>query len=169
MPGEISEGTTALCLGTRATFTMDGQVPTWFLFSEGAMGIPDAAFDELPRTVSQVLLKTEVGIFDWDLETDFLHHSATLRSLLGYPDDEQPTKPWYGHIPEPERYDALKRMRDAISYGSGKYDGIHRVIDHGGRSRWVVVKASILRGTSGAAKRFVGALIDVTNLQRDRN
>lgn len=133
------------------------------------MSIPEAAFDEFQRLISQALLNMEVGIFDWDLQTDFIHHSTTLRSLLGYADHEEPTKPWYGHIPEAERHDALKKMRDAVMFGSGRYDAVHRIIDHGGRSRWVVVKASILRGRSGEAMRFVGALMDVTNLQKDRN
>jgi len=133
------------------------------------MSIPEAFADDFHRLVTEAILHTNVGIFDWDLEADSIQHSATLKTVLGYGDDEQPSKAWHEHIPESERYQAMHAMRESITNGKTKYDGVHRIIDHHGASRWVVVKASVLRDRKGEAKRFVGALIDVTNLQKDRN
>jgi PAS domain S-box-containing protein len=106
----------------------------------------------------------EVGVWDWNLETNEIYLSPSLKAILGYKDHEFPNDMdrWVACV-HPEDADYV--MDEATAYMEGrqsKYEIYHRMCHKDGSIRWILGRGSVLKNANGKAYRMFGVDIDVT-------
>jgi PAS domain S-box-containing protein len=109
---------------------------------------------------------SEEGHFDWNVQTDEVFASDSLKTLLGLP----------AGAPLRSRSDMLSRVafypgdgervaqiaREALAGDATHQEFEYRLFRGSGALRWNRVRWKILRGDDGAARRVVGTVSDVT-------
>jgi PAS domain S-box-containing protein len=111
------------------------------------------------------------GHWVWNLETDEIYASPTLRALLCIPSGlELPTRTdFVARIPlHPEDRDRLRHsMADHLSGRIERIDHEYRVVDPGcGDVRWLHTRAQCVRDADGRPTRMAGATVEVTQRKR---
>jgi PAS domain S-box-containing protein len=111
------------------------------------------------------------GHWVWNLETDEIYASPTLRTLLCIPDDlELPTRTEFvARIPmhAEDRERVHQAMADHLAGRSERIDNEYRVIDPGsGEVRWLHTRAQCVRDGDGRPTRMAGATVEITRRKR---
>jgi PAS domain S-box-containing protein len=122
---------------------------------------------ETDERLRQAIRAGNIGIFEHDHLTEALYWSPELRRMYGWDAEEPATLPKIiGHV-HPEDVArvvvAVKAAHDPA--GEGSFDIEHRIIDRGGRLRWVLTRSQTqFEGSAGARRpvRTIGAVQDVT-------
>jgi PAS domain S-box-containing protein len=106
------------------------------------------------------------GIFDWNLVTGAYYLSPRYKEILGYRDDELPSKmeSFFGRI-HPEDSERMAETVNRYSHDLTKdrFTDELRLKHRDGTYRWVVSRGRIVRNDRGAPIRFVGAIGDMTD------
>ncbi len=105
-----------------------------------------------------------VGVWDWNLETNEIYIDSILKQILGYEDHEIKNEldDW-GRYVHPD--DGEKVMEAATAHLEGKapvYEVEHRMLHRGGGIRWFVARGTAMRDVEGKPVRMVGTDTDVT-------
>lgn len=107
----------------------------------------------------------DLGLWDWNLDTDFVHYNARWAEMLGYaPDELEPTVEAFADRLHP---DDRERVADAIeAHIEGESDFIDleiRVQAKDGSWRWILDRGQVVeRRPDGTARRIVGTHLDIT-------
>ena len=128
-----------------------------------------AELEALDDWNSQVLDETEIGVFDWPLQSHELYLSPIFKRMLGYRDHELPDslQAWLSHI-HPDDYDRVTTALDqAVRNGARKFEMVHRAKHRNGTTPLFLIKASIVRNSRGTPTRMLGAVIDLTSVSED--
>ena len=108
---------------------------------------------------------TNIGIWDWDLNTNDVYLSPEWKRQLGYEDHELANtfQEWESRI-HPEDHD---RSLGAIeAYLSGRTAGLeneHRLCHKDGSYRWILARGTMIKNEGELSSRMVGIHIDVTD------
>lgn len=113
---------------------------------------------------SLAMLGSNDGIWDWNLEDNFVYFSPRWAGMLGWSEGEigSDLSEWLGRI-HPEDESAVRTQLG--SYLSGEishFENEHRVQHKDGSWRWVLVRGAAVRNSSGRALRMAGSLTDIT-------
>src|SRR5262245_31148966 len=115
----------------------------------------------------QAIRVGNIGIFDHDHDSDVIFWSLEMRQIYGWDPEEPVTLPKilsHVHPEDAARMGAaVKRAHDPD--GDGSFDTEHRIIDRGGRLRWVQTRSKTHFSLSGRRRpiRTIGALQDITH------
>ena len=109
-----------------------------------------------------------VGVWDWHLKTNKIYLDSSLKTLLGYQDDEisNQVDDW-GLLVHPA--DADRVMKVAQAYLSGaipQYEIEHRVFQKDGSLRWFLARGTALRDEDGTPHRLIGTNTDITEKRK---
>ena len=119
--------------------------------------------EERYRLVTEAIAE---GIYEWSTDTDHLELSARLNEMLGFEKGELTSASWLEHVHPDDR----RAYRDAtVAYFKKTVPHFaceYRVLDKGGRWRWVSDRASSIRRADGRVLRLVGAITDITELKQ---
>lgn len=123
---------------------------------------------------SIALAQSSVGVFDWDLEHRRVYLSPVLQSMLGYEEVELPNDltQWLNHLDDADRFRAEKELRDALTYGKERFEGLYRMRRCDGARCRLLFRGIIFRRPrveGGDAARILGTAIDVTEFSRESN
>jgi PAS domain S-box-containing protein len=108
---------------------------------------------------------TNIGIWDWDLNSNNVYLSAEWKRQLGYDEHEvvNAFHEWEGRI-HPEDHD---RALSAIeAYQGGKESQLeveYRLRHKDGSYRWILARGTIIKNEGQLSSRMVGIHIDVTD------
>jgi PAS domain S-box-containing protein len=108
---------------------------------------------------------TNIGIWDWDLNSNNVYLSAEWKRQLGYDEHEVVNvfHEWEGRI-HPEDHD---RALSAIeAYQGGKESQLeveYRLRHKDGSYRWILARGTIIKNEGQLSSRMVGIHIDVTD------
>lgn len=107
---------------------------------------------------------TNDAVRDWNVKTGALSWPQGFTSLLGYNTSsaEQHIKFWQEKIHSRDRDRVCTSISDAIAGTSGHWSGEYRFRRADGSDVNILERALILRDASGAAMRFIGSLMDIT-------
>lgn len=113
---------------------------------------------------TQVLAETEVGVFDWPLQSHELYLSPIFKRMLGYRDHELPDslQAWLSHIHADDYDRVTSALENAIRGGARKFQMVHRAKHRDGTTPLFLIKAAIVRNPQGKPTRLLGAVIDMT-------
>jgi PAS domain S-box-containing protein len=107
---------------------------------------------------------TNIGIWDWDLNTNDVYLSPEWKRQLGYEDHElgNTFQEWESRI-HPEDHDrALGAIAAYLSRRESKLETEHRLRHKDGSYRWILARGTLIK-SHGQSTRVVGIHLDVTD------
>ena len=107
---------------------------------------------------------SEIGFWDWYVDTNTVVLSPEWKAMLGYRDDEIINSPeaWQSRV-HPEDLDrSLQLVRDHIAGMTEIYENLHRLRHKDGHYVWIMARGRALRDEKGRARRFVGTHLDIS-------
>lgn len=125
------------------------------------------------RRLESALSAGEIGIFDWDTNTNLVHGDANFQRFFGIHFDENGNAElaeFERAIHPDDRYTRSLRVKHTLETGE-PYEAEYRIVK-GGRTRWVISRGRIEKNASGHASHFMGVLLDITTrkqAERDRH
>jgi two-component system sensor histidine kinase/response regulator len=122
---------------------------------------------ELHRQSERLRLALESaheGTWDWDLDSDTLHCSEVLISMLGYRDDEinGPRQAWLSYVHPDDRPKLDCSISSHFEQGLESYECEYRIRNASGDWWWVLDRGRIVeRSDDGRAVRMVGVIASI--------
>ncbi|MEZ6190127.1 MAG: EAL domain-containing protein [Phycisphaerales bacterium] len=111
------------------------------------------------------------GLWDWDLTTGKVHYATRWKELLGLKEDEVGDQPeeWFGRIV----FSCLTRFHTCLTQHiegeTDRFDIELEMLHADGSTRWMLCRATALRGDDGKAVRIAGSMADITDLKHAQN
>lgn len=107
---------------------------------------------------------TQDGVWDWNLLTNEVYYSASLKSMLGYRDDEFENnyEKWYEHIHPDDKVLVDKELEFNLSGKSEYYSVVYRLRHKDNSWIWIDDKGKVFFNKSGKAIRMIGSHRDIT-------
>ncbi|MEG4805739.1 PAS domain S-box protein [Microcoleus sp. ARI1-B5] len=116
------------------------------------------------ESYDQAVSAGKVGVWDWNLETDFIDIDRSLKALLGYQDAEIPNlrKNWMSLV-HPEDLVAVWEAVNAYREGVTEiFEVEHRMLRSDGSTCWMLARGSAVRSPLGKVCRLTGTDTDIT-------
>jgi len=116
----------------------------------------------------------ELGLWEWDIQSDRITCSGRLFALHGLPPDcgFERSADFIGLV-HPDDIAEVSARREAALAGPGDYSVEFRPLRPDGRRCWLSARAQVFRDSLGTPVRMIGATIDVTSrvdmLARERS
>jgi PAS domain S-box-containing protein len=110
----------------------------------------------------------QVGVWDWNLETNEIYLDPNLKAMLGYEDYEirNHLDDW-GRLVHPDDAERVMAEADAHLQGSKPhYEIAHRMLHRDGSIRWFLARGNAVRDAKGKPYRVVGTDTDITASKR---
>lgn len=111
---------------------------------------------------------SNIGVWDWDLQTDEVYLAPNLKALLGYENSEIGN-----HVDDLERLlhprDKAGVLAKIKSYMEGKTDVLeneHRMLHKDGSTRWFLIRGAALADLNGRCRRVTGTGTDITEIKK---
>lgn len=106
-----------------------------------------------------------VGLWDWDLETNKVHYSAQWKSQIGYEEHEitDDFAEWRSRVHPDDLGPTLKKVNESIAEKRSKHKVEFRFRHKDGSYRWILAQASILQDENGRPLRMLGSHIDISD------
>jgi diguanylate cyclase (GGDEF)-like protein/PAS domain S-box-containing protein len=104
------------------------------------------------------------GLWDWNLQDNFIYFSSRWKTMLGYQEDEIGNRPeeWLDRIHVSDR-ERVKNEIDAHRKGiTPHFESEIRIEHKDGTFRWVLSRGLAIRDASGNALRMAGSQTDIT-------
>ncbi len=121
---------------------------------------------------------SNIGVWDWDLQSNQVFYSPTYFTMLGYPPSTQPghVNAWLELIHPDDRQKTLQAKQDCIDNNVEAFEVEFRMLSQSGTWRWILAKGrAVERGPDGKALRLICTHTDTTerkqteeNLRRSR-
>ncbi len=107
---------------------------------------------------------TDVGLWDWNLETHEIIFSDKWKSMLGYtPDEIQDDFQGWQNLWHPNDIKKIEMSMDTyLNNKTDKYENVHRLRHKDGDYRWVMARGGVIKNQLGKSIRWVGTHIDIT-------
>ena len=105
-----------------------------------------------------------LGVWDWNFQTNELYVDPTLKSLLGFEDEEITNRPedWGSRVHPQDLPVAGAHVKACIDGHTDVYEVEHRMLHKDGSSKWFLSRGSAKRGADGTLHRLVGTKVDIT-------
>lgn len=139
-----------------------------------ALGKVDASMQR--RTMQQRLERSEEryalaaraardGLWDWDLESNFVYFSERWKTLLGLDTGEvgNSLDEWFARVCREDLPALQEAIAAQLSGESDYFEQEYRIRDRQGEYRWVCTRGACERAPDGRAYRMAGSLSDVTD------
>jgi len=107
-----------------------------------------------------------VGIWDGDIPNRMVYADENFARIYGTdPGDAVRGMPsrYYFQFIHPEDAPAAVAKFEAVLAGEAEYHNEHRIVRPDGEIRWVLARGRMERDEAGAAKRFSGVSVDITD------
>jgi PAS domain S-box-containing protein len=117
------------------------------------------------RQLDEALAIGQVGSWIWDIAKNNLIADKNLALFFGVSPEEAaagiPLEVFTNSIHPDDRPQVLEEINETVTT-TGVYNAEYRTIDSAGRVRWVLARGRIEYDDTGAAARFPGVLVDIT-------
>lgn len=111
----------------------------------------------------------DVGVWDWNLETNDLYLAPSLKAMLGYSDSDirNHLHDWLKHIHPDDLDTMLGAVRNYLKGVTATYETEYRMLHRDQSLRWISARGStIVRDTAGKPLRLSGTLSDITRRKK---
>jgi PAS domain S-box-containing protein len=121
--------------------------------------------EESEARLRQAAAAGNVGLWDWDLQTNQMYYTPEWKLQIGYEAHEisDDYYEWENRLHPEDRASTIQKLRSFISNPSSKLEFEYRLQHKDGSYRWILSKASIITDGNGRPLRMLGAHIDVTD------
>ena len=119
---------------------------------------------ESEERLSLAVKGSEIGFWDWNLDSNIVVLSPEWKKMLGYRDDEVVNSPdaWQSRVHPDELDRSLQLVREHMTGMSEIYENLHRLRHKDGHYVWIMARGRALRDEKGRARRFVGTHLDIS-------
>ncbi|MET0657946.1 MAG: PAS domain S-box protein [Steroidobacteraceae bacterium] len=122
---------------------------------------------ELRANESRLRLATEaanIGLWDWELQSDTLYLSPIYKRQIGYEDHELANRfeEWHSRVHPDDVERTLKAFADCIASPRATLETEFRFRHKDGSYRWILSKSSKITDAEGRLLRILGAHLDIT-------
>ena len=114
------------------------------------------------------LLGTKDGLWDWDIQTDYVFFSPRWKSMLGYTEDELENHfdTWKSLVHPEDLPRTIAATRDLVAQRTDEFAVEFRMKHKNGYYRDILSRAFLVRNSQGEAVRLVGTHVDITERKR---
>lgn len=111
---------------------------------------------------------SNIGIWDWNLNTNAIFFSPQWKKQLGYEDHEisNTISEWESHLHPDDRESAQRALRSIIDSAANRFDLETRMRHKDGSYRWILSRGALIRDAYGIASRMTGIHIDTTSAKQ---
>ncbi len=119
----------------------------------------------------EAIKASNVGLWDWDLETNKVYYSKEWKQQLGYDEHEigDDFEEWKKRIHPDDLKPTLEKVNQSITMANDDHKAEFRMQHRDGSYRWILTQASIIRDGTGHSARMLGSHIDITERKRTEN
>ncbi len=119
---------------------------------------------ESEERLSLAVKGSEIGFWDWHVDTNTVVLSPEWKAMLGYRDDEIVNGPdaWHSRVHPEDLELSLQLVSEHIAGMSEIYENLHRMRHKEGHYVWIMARGRALRDETGRARRFVGTHLDIS-------
>jgi len=105
------------------------------------------------------------GVWDWNIETDAMWLSPRWKSMLGFFDDELPSRRevWMDRIHPDDRLQVETAFSTHLMQNTQILHCEYRIVHKDGTWVWALVRGKALFGEDGHPRRMVGTQTDITH------
>ncbi len=128
----------------------------------------EEALREAQRRLEFTLQGADVGLWDWDLNTNDVNFSEEWKSQLGYHGDEITNKnyEWESRVHPDDLPAAMANIQNAIERRTPEYRSEFRLRHKDGSWRWILSRGAVIDDARGKPARMLGVHIDITDRKR---
>jgi PAS domain S-box-containing protein len=114
------------------------------------------------------LQTAQVGIWDWDLQTNRVYNDPNLKMLLGYSDQELPTsyEEWIELIFADDRPGVETALQNYLAGRSSEFVTEYRMRHRDGSLRWFLARGNAFWDEAGQPCRILGNRTEITERKR---
>lgn len=108
---------------------------------------------------------SNVGLWDWDLETNQVSYSREWKRQLGYEEDEigDDYREWEQRLHPEDVAPTLMRLKQTLAGQCPVYDVEFRLRHKDGSYRWIYARGEVYADPSGRPRRMMGCHVDITD------
>ena len=105
-----------------------------------------------------------VGVWDWNVQTNEFHLDATVKEILGYHDNEIPNdlEIWSNYVHPDDNQAVIDAFQEYIDGKTPEFVFEHRMLHKDGSTRWIMARGTAIRNELGEPIRVVGTDTDIT-------
>jgi PAS domain S-box-containing protein len=138
---------------------------------ENEMPLDDSTHEPLDILKYKYALEnSEIGVWEWDIATNKIYHSAQLKTIFGYEDpDVDLTEIHWSERIHPDDVDALVQLVDNhLKNITKEYRSEHRIVCPDGSYKWVFDCGKVVsHDACNNPTRLIGTTIDITQRKLD--
>jgi PAS domain S-box-containing protein len=108
---------------------------------------------------------TNIGIWDWDLNSNQMYLSPEWKRQLGYEDleIENTFQEWESRMHPEDRGRVLTALQTYLGGRQSQFELEHRLCHRDGSYRWILARGTFIKNEADLSTRMVGINIDVTD------
>lgn len=127
--------------------------------------------NQIEERYTLAISSSQVGVWDWNLETNAIYISPNLKGILGYEDEEIPNfiEPWSELVHPDDREMTMKLAQEHLQGLSSLYEVEHRMVHKDGSIRWILARGIAFRDAKGKPYRMAGTDTDITSQKQSSN
>ncbi len=120
------------------------------------------------RRLRTAVEAANVGLWDWDLETNEIYYSPEWKGQIGYEEDEisRAFSEWESRVHPDDLEQTVARVMDYLQEPWPDYVNEFRLRHKDGSYRWIRAQGSLLRDGEGNPVRMLGCHLDFTESKR---
>ncbi|MGI0484636.1 PAS domain S-box protein [Pantanalinema rosaneae CENA516] len=106
----------------------------------------------------------QVGVWDWNLQTNEIYLDPMLKQMLGYADHEirNHLDDWSQHVYSEDLPAVFAAATNYLAGRTTEYEIEHRMVHQDGNLRWFLARGVALRSADGQPYRMIGTDTDIT-------
>ncbi len=133
----------------------------------------EEALWESERRYKMATTAANVGVWDWDIQSQSLFIDPILKALLGYDDHEieNTIESWKNHIYPEDIKPIQSRVENYLEGKSDSFEMTYRMIHHDGHVKCFQARGIYLKNAEGIPYRMLGTNTDITlqmEMQREQ-
>jgi len=128
----------------------------------------EAALRESAERLRLAVQASNIGLWDWNLQTNEVAYSREWKSQLGYEEHEigNEWSEWECRVHPDDLASALERIQSYLTRPEGAHEVEFRMRRKDGSYRWIYARAELVADESGKSVRMLGCHIDITERKR---
>ncbi|HUQ93663.1 MAG TPA: CHASE3 domain-containing protein, partial [Bryobacteraceae bacterium] len=106
-----------------------------------------------------------IGLWDWNLETNDVYYSPEWKKQLGYDDHELPSVfgEWRKRLHPDDFERCLHELSTFLAVPHGKHESEFRLRHKDGSYRWIYLLSDAMRNEAGSPIRMLGCHLDISD------
>jgi diguanylate cyclase (GGDEF)-like protein/PAS domain S-box-containing protein len=128
----------------------------------------DEALKQTQDKLRTAINSANVGLWEWDLETNRVYYSQEWKNQLGYAEDEigDTIDEWKRLVHPEDEQPTLAKVEAYLAAPHPNFEVEFRMRHKNGSWRWMLSKATLQAGEDGKGRRLSGGHIDITERKR---